>query len=295
MRKVDSIMAKQTTGNKIDNITAAEMPVIDAEQVDAASVDNVTAAEMPESANVDNAEKVDAASVDNSKAAKLPKMPLSLDRMAFIGGLVKSFADNSGKYADKFGGHYLTAEQMKRVEFWGDKIYSFVENCGVWGLIVDTDGKTRSTTAIIPYNGQNVALTMPHNTGKKPLPELVAAKFQGEDTYGYKTDYLRKIGGYIRDDKALVALITFNHMIDNNFSFPAAFYTREDARLLEREYPAILDYFAEGIDTKADVQLSYQEVKQYFDYRAKLNDIILDGNKSDNQRTAAKALLKKIA
>lgn len=241
-----------------------------------------------------NAQKVDAASVD-SKAAKLPKMPMTLDRMEFIGGLVKSFSDNNGKYADKFGGHYLTAEKMRRVEFWGDKIYSYVENCGVWGLIVDSDGKTRTTTAIIPYDGKNIAIVMPHNTGKKPIPELVAAGFQGENTHSYITDYLRKIGGYISDEKAIIALITFNHMINNNFSFPAAFYTRADISLLKREFLSIVEYFKQGINMQADIKIDYREIKSYFDYRSKLKDIILDGDKTDNQKQAAKDLLAKIA
>lgn len=271
-------MAKKTS-DKITNIKElAQACAPNAEQ----NVDNV---------NGENAQ-AESASVD-SKAAKLPKMPMPLDRLEFISGLVNSFS-NDGKHADKFGGHFLTIDKMRRVEFWGDKIYSFVENCGIWGLIVDTDGKTRTTTAIIPYNGKNVAITMPHNTGKKPIAELVAAKFQGEDIYGYKSDYLRKINSYIRDEKALVAIITFNHMIDNNFSFPAAFYTRSDMSLLKREFPAVLKYFEAGIDTKADIKLDYREIKSYFDYRAKLKDIILDGDKSNNQKTAAKELLAKI-
>ena len=175
-------MAKKTTSEKI-NVKKIDVQTVDSEGTQAES-----------------------ASVDNSKAAKLPKMPMTLDRMEFIGGLVKSFVDGD---ASKFGGHFLTVENMRRVEFFGDKIYSYVQNCGVFGLIVDTDGKTRATTAIIPYDGKNVAITMPHNTGKKPITELVAAKFQGEDTYGYNPSYLRKISSYINDDKALVAIVTF--------------------------------------------------------------------------------------
>lgn len=267
-------MAKKTTTNEITNVKELAQACAPAEHIDGG--ENTQA----ESASVDN------------KAAKLPKMPMPLDRMEFIGGLVKAFVDND---ASKFGGHFLSVEQMRRSEFHGDKIYAFFDNPGVFGIIVDTDGKTRATTAIIPYDGKNIALTMPHNTGKKPLTELVKAGFVGEDTWGYNPSYLRKIASYINDDKAIIALITFNHMITNNFGFPVGFYTREDLKLLQREFPAIVKYFEAGIDTKADITLDYRDIKSYFDYRAKLKDIILDGDKSDNQKQAAKELLAKIA
>lgn len=239
---------------------------------------------------VASVDSVEVASVDN-KAAKLPKMPLGLAEMQVIAGIIKSYRASD---SSKFGGLFVKVENMRRVEWFGDKIYSFVESPAIWGLIVDTDSKTRNTTAIIPYDGKKVAITMPHNTGKKPVHELVKAGFKGEDTWGYNPAFLRKIVSYIADDKSMVALITFNHIIENNFGFPVGFYTREDERQLKREFPEVLDFYSAGIDTKADIKIDYREVKAALEYIGKLKDILLDDNKTANQKTAAKSMLTEI-
>lgn len=270
-------MAKKTTSEKIN-----------VENVDVQNVDNNNT--QAESASI----IVDAAQIDFKKL-KMRSLPkgITLDNASIIIGAVKAIASGKPNNTDKpFAG--FTVDEFRA--YMGDNNY---QNAAVYCVIHSYNGKNRNFHAFcyILDNPFDFVCTM-HAT--KILPELQAdKKLSGNQLFGYNERITKAMRNASEDKKSLIGTVSFNHLVEKGFGIDCAFISRADCNWAKKNIPALYN-FNEDFDVDAlpekTITIDYRDVNALFDYITYLHLIIKDADKeySENQKSAAKAILNKI-
>lgn len=280
-------MAKQTTDNKIDNVTAAaEMP---------ANIDS-------ENTQAQSASVIDVSAIDFRKL-KLRSLPkgITLDNakeiVIVIDAIKKGVPNNTESPYNAFCGFSLPAYR----EFMQEEL---LQQSGVDCVILRYIGRSRSVEMLTAINNKFYKIISTTST-QYPVYELIQKGFKGVDTYGYAESSIRSLRNANDAGEKLVGTIAYNHICEKNFDVDTICSRQNEKKFWQKTRNAIYSFVYKSDGTNNDKLAEYEKAAMLIDYRDvdKVNDyltylrgVIKDSDKeyNDTQKSAAKTILERI-